>query len=512
MPVDSNLSRSGTTAPTVPTSEEAVTAATPRWSSRVAGRNLARVALAGAAAGVFAVLVLLVRLRWLPMESVDEGLAKALNESVAENPRLVAGLRQITNLGGHAFLGWCVAIATVLLAVRRRYRLAVYLLVTAAGALILDPALKHVIGRLRPVVENPVAYGGGNSFPSGHSLGSIIVYGALLLVFAPAMTVRARRVATVAVAVVVTGVGFTRLALGVHFLSDVIGAWCLGVVWLGITTYAFELHRREHGRRVTRPLAEGLEPEAADDLKPAGPQVAAEVVRTKIAVAGSAVAWVLVFGVLCAIGIPLARYHGGNGNILGDHTIPHWLAAHRTPVLDDVSYLGSQAGNTHLILAVGLIAGAVALAVSRQWRPVVFLVVTMFGELSLFLTAAAFVDRVRPDVPHLDGRLPTSSFPSGHVAATILLYAAIAVLAMPRVRHWWRWLFLTAAVLMPLWVATSRMYRGMHHPTDVLGSMILAAGWLAAMVYFVRPNCDLDSDGGCPPADAPAKVAARATS
>jgi undecaprenyl-diphosphatase len=77
------------------------------------------------------------------------------------------------------------------------------------------------------------------------------------------------------------------------------------------------------------------------------------------------------------------------------------------------------------------------------------------------------------------------------MAATILLYAAIAALVLPRTRAWWRWLFVAAAVLMPLWVALSRMYRGMHHPTDVLGSVVLAACWLAAMLYFVRPNCDV---------------------
>jgi undecaprenyl-diphosphatase len=115
----------------------------------------------------------------------------------------------------------------------------------------------------------------------------------------------------------------------------------------------------------------------------------------------------------------------------------------------------------------------------------------MFGELTLFLASAALVNRERPDVPHLDGQLPTSSFPSGHVAATICLYTAIVVLAWPRTRAWWRWPLLALAILMPLWVALSRMYRGMHHPTDVLGSVILAAGWLAAMVYLIRPNCDL---------------------
>ena len=103
----------------------------------------------------------------------------------------------------------------------------------------------------------------------------------------------------------------------------------------------------------------------------------AAVVRTRWALAGGLVAWVLVFGALYALGTPLAHYHKGNGNILGDTTIPHWLAAHRTPILDKVSFLGSEAGNTHAILAVGLIAGATALAIIRQWRPVVFLLATM---------------------------------------------------------------------------------------------------------------------------------------
>jgi undecaprenyl-diphosphatase len=96
-------------------------------------------------------------------------------------------------------------------------------------------------------------------------------------------------------------------------------------------------------------------------------------------------------------------------------------------------------------------------------------------------------------VAKLDGPVPTSSFPSGHVAATICLYGAIAILAFPRTRAWWRWALVALAVLMPLWVALSRMYQGMHHPTDVLGSVLLAAGWLTAMVYLVRPNCDLSS-------------------
>jgi len=470
------------------------TSAAPQWTTRFFGPNLGRVAAVAVAGLLFGVLLLAVRLRWLPLEVIDRDLATALNRAVSGHKTLVNVFGAISRVGSHGVLGWLIAIPTVLLTLRRRYRLAGYLVVTGVGALILDPTLKAAVGRLRPVVDHPIAMGMGNSFPSGHSLDSIVVYGALLMVFEPALPARARKAVIGAVALVVAAIGFSRLALGVHFLSDVIGGWALGVAWLGITAYAFELWRRDHGRRVTRPLSEGLEPEAVRDLKPVGPAIAAEVVRTRLAIAGALVSWVLVFGALCAMGIPLARYEKGNGNILGDRTIPHWLAAHRTPDLNRVSYLGGQAGNTHMILAVGLVAGAVALAVIRQWRPIVFLLATMFGELTLFLASAMMVDRARPDVPHLDGRLPTSSFPSGHVAATILLYTAIAVLVFPRTRAWWRWLPVAAAVLMPVCVATSRMYRGMHHPTDILGSLLLATAWIAVTIYFVRPNCDLQAD------------------
>jgi undecaprenyl-diphosphatase len=470
------------------------TSVAPQWTTRFFGPNLGRVAAVAGAGLLFGVLLLAVRLRWLPLEVIDRNLDAALNRVVAGHKALVNTFGAISRLGSHGVLGWLIAIPTVLLTLRRRYRLAAYLVVTGVGALILDPTLKAAVGRLRPVVDHPIAVGLGNSFPSGHALDSIVVYGALLMVFEPALPARARKAVIGGVALIVAAIGFSRLALGVHFLSDVLGAWALGVAWLGITAYAFELWRRDHGRRVTRPLSEGLEPEAVRDLKPAGgPAIAAEVVRTRLAIAGALVSWVLVFGALCAMGIPLARYEKGNGNILGDRTIPHWLAAHRTPELNHVSYLGSQAGNTHMILAVGLVAGSVALAVIRQWRPIVFLLATMFGELTLFLASAMMVDRARPDVPHLDGRLPTSSYPSGHVAATILLYTAIAVLVFPRTRAWWRWLPVAAAVLMPLWVATSRLYRGMHHPTDILGSLLLAAAWIAVTIYFVRPNCDLQA-------------------
>ena len=84
--------------------------------------------------------------------------------------------------------------------------------------------------------------------------------------------------------------------------------------------------------------------------------------------------------------------------------------------------------------------------------------------------------------PHLYGPLPTSAFPSGHIAATACLYTAIAVLVVPRSRGWLRWLSLAAVAVMPAGVALSRMYRGMHHPTDLLGAVLLTTLWILLLV------------------------------
>jgi undecaprenyl-diphosphatase len=450
--------------------------------------RLRHIVAVSAAAALFAVLAALVRLGWTPLEDVDTGVATWFNGLVAPNPDVVRALRAGSKAGSWGVMLWLVVLALVVLVSRRQYRLAAFLAVAATGAAILDHGVKALVGRLRPEVPSPVAYGQGSSFPSGHSLDSLVCYGALVLVFLPALSPRGRKILIGAVATLLAFIGLTRIMLGVHYLSDVIGAWCLGAAWLGILVYAFELHRSRHGQPVSEPLAEGLEPEAADAVSPTGdtpPGRGDGLLRVAAAVL---VGLVLTFGVVVGFG---ALVKLGGDNLLGDTTIPRWFAAHRTPALDGFSFFWSQAGNTHAIMAVGLLSGALALGLIRRWRPVLFLVTLMFGELVLFLGAAAVLGRERPAVTQLDGKLPTSAYPSGHIAATICLYAAIALLVIPRTRAWWRWLTLVPAVLMPVLVMVSRFYRGMHHPTDALGSVLLAAAWVSVCYFVIRPNHDL---------------------
>ena len=470
-------------------------------------RTLAPLAIVTAAALVFTLLLLLVRLRWAPLESADHGAATRLNSLVAGHPAVVDVVKAVTWLGSGGVLWTLIGAAVVVLAIRRRWRLATYLLVTGTGELVLDPVLKALVGRLRPVVAHPIAYGNGNSFPSGHALGSIVCYGALFLVFLPAVRGTWRRVFTAVIVTLIAAIGISRLLLGVHYISDVLGGWALGITWLGVTAFAFELSRQVTGEPVTDPVTEGLEPEARDDLQPTEPETTMlhdrahnDRVRTygRIA-AGVVVIWVLILGALTGIGKLIMITGNANGNLLGDRTIPHWFAAHRTATLNHWSLIVSNLGATQDILIVSVATCVVFIAVTRHWRPVIFLAVVMFGELGAFLIVADIVKRPRPDVPHLDSHLPTSAFPSGHMAATTCLYVGIAILVIGHARGWWRYLFLIPAVVMPVAIATARLYRGEHHPTDILASVLFAALWLTATTLLIKPNKDgLDRAGRRP--------------
>jgi undecaprenyl-diphosphatase len=190
---------------------------------------------------------------------------------------------------------------------------------------------------------------------------------------------------------------------------------------------------------------------------------------------------------LVAVGWVLARVVHDDGMGRADAGVNRWLASERTGELNDVTIYTSESGGTLAITALAVVAVAVAAFVWRRWREPMLVAVAVAGEVGIFLLVTLLVDRDRPPVRQLDEAPPTSSFPSGHTAATIALWGALAVLASERARSAAvRGLFLTLAVVLPLLVASSRLYRGMHFPTDVVGGALLGGLWLLATVRGIR--------------------------
>ena len=196
---------------------------------------------------------------------VDTSAARHLHDWVREPPGAVLGLKILTVLGQPALFYVLVPIASLVLWRRHRARLALFLLVTTAVGGLLTTFVKLAVDRPRPSLLAPVATATGKSFPSGHAMGATVVYGALLLVFLPIVARRRRLAVVAATAVLVLAIGFSRLALGVHYISDVVGAYVLGLAWLAVSTAAFSIWRVERGSPPVEPL-EGLEAEPAGGL------------------------------------------------------------------------------------------------------------------------------------------------------------------------------------------------------------------------------------------------------
>ncbi|MEV4614975.1 diacylglycerol kinase family protein [Kitasatospora sp. NPDC049258] len=174
----------------------------------------------------------------------------------------------------------------------------------------------------------------------------------------------------------------------------------------------------------------------------------------------------------------------------GENAVTDRLAASRVPALDTVTWWFSTLASTAAVVALASVA-VLALLVEtrgRRWREAAFLGGAVAAQAAVFLVVTLCVERPRPTALRLDAAPPTSSFPSGHVGAAVALYGGIAVLAVLRLRGPLRLPLAALAGLVPVLVAISRLYRGMHHPTDVLAGSVngCAALWIMWRAFLAE--------------------------
>lgn len=195
---------------------------------------------------------------------IDLTVANSLHRIARESPIAVDVLQVASNVFAPVVFRVALGVTAVLLFQRSR-RLSIWVLTTMLGELALALTLKPVFGRARPMFDDPVAHAGGQSFPSGHALGSMVACAVLVTVALPLVKRHHRRWVIAAGVFVVALVGLARIMLGVHFVTDVVGGWLVGAAWVALTTAAFESWRHDVGLRRSHPASEGIEPELSGE-------------------------------------------------------------------------------------------------------------------------------------------------------------------------------------------------------------------------------------------------------
>jgi undecaprenyl-diphosphatase len=252
---------------------------------------------------------------------------------------------------------------------------------------------------------------------------------------------------------------------------------------------ALARHLREWEVPVLEPRSDGTAERAAARLGAGHPVL----VFLAAMLAGLA----LIAGLSILLGFLVTHFvlHiGGTG--AADERVNDWLAAHRTASRTQLSLIASiMSGGVVLPMIVGITALACALL--RKWRIAAFVVFVIGVESASYRITTLVVHRHRPTVPRLEDLPVNASYPSGHTAAAIAVYCGLALLLTSAIRNTPARIVIWAiAIGIVILEASSRMYRGMHHPLDVGGGVVVGIASLCALVLAARAAAAADREPG----------------
>lgn len=198
---------------------------------------------------------------------------------------------------------------------------------------------------------------------------------------------------------------------------------------------------------------------------------------------------IALWGLLSLIGLLIKHVlvYGRIGT--WDRGVEVWFAAHRSGSLNTLTSYANDLGSTRSIIGIGIVVFFIFRWRLGRWHESWVILTVMVGEVTIFVAVTLTVHRLRPAVVRLDKSPPTSSFPSGHTAASVALYGGIGVLLIIIYGRSWKTSFVAVLLFaLPIIVALSRMYRGMHFPTDVLAGALGGGLWMALVITTLMPK------------------------
>ena len=192
--------------------------------------------------------------------SIDTDVAQWFRQHLT--PAFADFLLGLSQPGSAICIASIIGVVVFYLAWKREWLGVITLLTTVGGGALMGEGMKLVFQRPRPFLAGPIGEWGGYSFPSGHTIGATLLYGLVAVVLIRILPRRRWKwLVTCAATFLIAGVGFSRIALGAHYVSDVLAAMLLGSLWILMWPRALKTaHRKWKAQAVT--LSDPISPES----------------------------------------------------------------------------------------------------------------------------------------------------------------------------------------------------------------------------------------------------------
>jgi membrane-associated phospholipid phosphatase len=164
--------------------------------------------------------------------------------------------------------------------------------------------------------------------------------------------------------------------------------------------------------------------------------------------------------------------------------VPLLLAVHSTanPQLDVVVTMLTKLGVFWGVFPIATVT-ALLLFNRRRWRSLTYLIVTLLGSIIINRTAKVLLHRVRPHLWESPAPEFDYGFPSGHAMSSMTFVAVLVILTW---RSRWRWLVLIVGTIFVLVIGWTRLYLGVHYPSDILAGWMVSVAWAVGVSLIIR--------------------------